>query len=208
MTIEQVSSRENVQRSIVRKQRFLWRSTPRRQSTSWRNKWTGNVRHWDKFRPNLLASFVSDKQFYPSRQSFRTEPSSLTNDWSSKSFFDFSFQPIQTANLSKTIKPCRRWTFNKQERSTSKILVLRSDGARYTSCKWNTVERVHRSLLAFFVQVFMAEYAGPLFIYLLFYIRPSIVYGSSSKSSPMELSAKSVHATRKPICCLCSNRQF
>jgi very-long-chain enoyl-CoA reductase len=36
----------------------------------------------------------------------------------------------------------------------------------------------------------MAEYAGPLLIYLLFYIRPSIIYGSSSK--PMHLAAQLV----------------
>jgi len=37
--------------------------------------------------------------------------------------------------------------------------------------------------------VFMAEYAGPLLIYLLFYIRPSFIYGSSIKSKPMHLAA-------------------
>ncbi|UJR29350.1 hypothetical protein I4U23_010562 [Adineta vaga] len=37
--------------------------------------------------------------------------------------------------------------------------------------------------------VFMAEYAGPLFIYLLFYIRPSIIYGSSASSKPIHLAA-------------------
>ena len=29
--------------------------------------------------------------------------------------------------------------------------------------------------------VFVAEYAGPLFIYLLFYLRPSIIYGSGDE---------------------------
>jgi len=37
--------------------------------------------------------------------------------------------------------------------------------------------------------VFMAEYAGPLFIYLLFYIRPSLIYGSNASSKPMHLAA-------------------
>lgn len=35
--------------------------------------------------------------------------------------------------------------------------------------------------------VFMAEYAGPLVIYLLFYIRPSLIYGSSASSKPIHL---------------------
>jgi len=37
--------------------------------------------------------------------------------------------------------------------------------------------------------VFMAEYAGPLVIYLLFYLRPSIIYGSSASSKPIHLAA-------------------
>jgi very-long-chain enoyl-CoA reductase len=36
----------------------------------------------------------------------------------------------------------------------------------------------------------MAEYAGPLFIYLLFYIRPSLIYGSSGSSKPIHLAAQ------------------
>lgn len=28
--------------------------------------------------------------------------------------------------------------------------------------------------------VFMAEYAGPLFVYLIFYARPSLIYGAAS----------------------------
>lgn len=28
--------------------------------------------------------------------------------------------------------------------------------------------------------VFMAEYAGPLFVYLIFYTRPSLIYGAAS----------------------------
>lgn len=32
--------------------------------------------------------------------------------------------------------------------------------------------------------VFMAEYAGPLFVYLLFYARPSLIYGAAA-SEPM-----------------------
>ena len=38
----------------------------------------------------------------------------------------------------------------------------------------------------------MAEYAGPLMIYLLFYIRPSLIYGSSASSKPMHLAAQFV----------------
>jgi len=34
--------------------------------------------------------------------------------------------------------------------------------------------------------VFVAEYAGPLFIYLLFYLRPEIVYGAGAVDKPME----------------------
>lgn len=37
--------------------------------------------------------------------------------------------------------------------------------------------------------VFVAEYAGPLFIYLLFYIRPSLIYGSLASAKPMHLAA-------------------
>lgn len=37
--------------------------------------------------------------------------------------------------------------------------------------------------------VFMAEYAGPLFIYLLFYIRPSLIYGANASAKPMDLAA-------------------
>jgi hypothetical protein len=38
----------------------------------------------------------------------------------------------------------------------------------------------------------MAEYAGPLIIYLLFYIRPSFIYGSSANSKPVHLAAQFV----------------
>lgn len=38
----------------------------------------------------------------------------------------------------------------------------------------------------------MAEYAGPLLIYLLFYIRPSFIYGSSASSKPIHLAAQFV----------------
>lgn len=86
------------------------------------------------------------KQFYPSRQSFRTEPNG-------KSVKDN--QTLSSLNVQQTGK-----------------IYFKDLGPQIG---WSTV--------------FMAEYAGPLFIYLLFYIRPSIVYGSSSKSSPMELSA-------------------
>jgi len=37
--------------------------------------------------------------------------------------------------------------------------------------------------------VFMAEYAGPLVIYLLFYLRPGFIYGSWTKTKPMHLAA-------------------
>jgi len=36
----------------------------------------------------------------------------------------------------------------------------------------------------------MAEYAGPLVIYLLFYIRPSLIYGSLASSKPIHLAAQ------------------
>jgi very-long-chain enoyl-CoA reductase len=59
---------------------------------------------------------------------------------------------------------------------------------------WSTVNiflvLFFKKILLF--QVFMAEYAGPLFIYLLFYIRPSIIYGSISSSKPMHLAAQFV----------------
>ena len=38
----------------------------------------------------------------------------------------------------------------------------------------------------------MAEYAGPLLIYLLFYIRPSLIYGSSASSKPIHLAVQLV----------------
>ena len=34
-------------------------------------------------------------------------------------------------------------------------------------------------------QVFLTEYAGPLVIYLLFYVRPSIIYGSKAAFEPI-----------------------
>jgi hypothetical protein len=43
----------------------------------------------------------------------------------------------------------------------------------------------------------MAEYAGPLFIYLLFYIRPSFIYGSSASSKPIHLAAQLVKLLQK-----------
>lgn len=33
--------------------------------------------------------------------------------------------------------------------------------------------------------VFLCEYAGPLFSYLLFYIRPSIIYGEGAADKPI-----------------------
>jgi len=36
--------------------------------------------------------------------------------------------------------------------------------------------------------VFLSEYAGPLLVYLLFYIRPSIIYGDTSKAEMSEAS--------------------
>jgi hypothetical protein len=38
----------------------------------------------------------------------------------------------------------------------------------------------------------MAQYAGPLVIYLLFYFRASIIYGSSAGSKPIHLAAQEV----------------
>ena len=34
------------------------------------------------------------------------------------------------------------------------------------------------------LQVFLTEYAGPLFIYLLFYIRPALIYGAEAADMP------------------------
>ena len=39
-------------------------------------------------------------------------------------------------------------------------------------------------------QVFMAEYVSPLFIYLLFDIRPSLIYGANASVKPMHLAAQ------------------
>ena len=36
------------------------------------------------------------------------------------------------------------------------------------------------------LQVFLTEYAGPLILYLVFYLRPAIVYGSEAASLPKE----------------------
>lgn len=33
--------------------------------------------------------------------------------------------------------------------------------------------------------VFLCEYAGPLFSYLLFYIRPALFYGADASTKPM-----------------------
>lgn len=37
--------------------------------------------------------------------------------------------------------------------------------------------------------VFLAEYAGPLFVYLIFYARPSFIYGDAA-DTPMSLTAQ------------------
>jgi hypothetical protein len=39
-------------------------------------------------------------------------------------------------------------------------------------------------------QVFMAEYVSPLFIYLLFDTRPSLIYGANASVKPMHLAAQ------------------
>ena len=39
-------------------------------------------------------------------------------------------------------------------------------------------------------QVFMAEYVSPLFIYLLFDIRPSLIHGANASVKPMHLAAQ------------------
>lgn len=36
--------------------------------------------------------------------------------------------------------------------------------------------------------VFMAEYAGPLFVYLLFYARPSFIYGAAANEPVSQVS--------------------
>lgn len=43
------------------------------------------------------------------------------------------------------------------------------------------------SVVIFFVsmQVFLCEYAGPLFVYLLFYLRPTIIYGAVAATAPI-----------------------
>ena len=65
-----------------------------------------------------------------------------------------------------------------------------------TQIGWSTVKLLFPSLFSgrwiFLVQVFMAEYAGPLIIYLLFYIRPSLIYGSSASSKPVHLATQFV----------------
>lgn len=38
--------------------------------------------------------------------------------------------------------------------------------------------------LLFLFQVFIAEYAGPLLIYLIFYQRPPVIYGAESAAEP------------------------
>ncbi|XP_003385897.1 PREDICTED: very-long-chain enoyl-CoA reductase-like [Amphimedon queenslandica] len=37
--------------------------------------------------------------------------------------------------------------------------------------------------------VFLCEYSGPLFVYLLFYLRPSIIYGPEANDKPMDITA-------------------
>lgn len=38
---------------------------------------------------------------------------------------------------------------------------------------------------SFFFQVFLLEYTGPIFVYLLFYTRPSLIYGKGASDLPM-----------------------
>ena len=39
-------------------------------------------------------------------------------------------------------------------------------------------------------QVFLAEYAGPLVVYLLFYPRPSLIYGEEASKAPVALAVQ------------------
>lgn len=40
------------------------------------------------------------------------------------------------------------------------------------------------------ITVFLTEYAGPLFIYLIFYMRPAFIYGHSKKNAHYEFVVK------------------
>ena len=42
----------------------------------------------------------------------------------------------------------------------------------------------------YFFKVFLTEYAGPLFVYLLFYPRPSIIYGAGAAAAPRHLAVQ------------------
>ena len=42
----------------------------------------------------------------------------------------------------------------------------------------------HFAIIVYWLQVFLTEYAGPLFIYLLFYMRPALIYGAENVDKP------------------------
>ena len=56
----------------------------------------------------------------------------------------------------------------------------------YTCLIWVGFEINYQSLHIILRQVFLTEYAGPLILYLVFYLRPAIVYGSEAASLPKE----------------------
>lgn len=81
-----------------------------------------------------------------------------------------SRQSILLESKGKTLK----------DTDTVKSLNLRDGGKLYVKdlgpqIGWSTV--------------FLAEYAGPLFVYLIFYNRPSILYGDTS-NSPISLTTQ------------------
>ena len=46
----------------------------------------------------------------------------------------------------------------------------------------HTMFMLHELYFAF--KVFLTEYAGPLVLYLVFYLRPAIIYGSKAAGEP------------------------
>ena len=75
--------------------------------------------------------------------------------------------------------------FNAQQ-NCNEYHYLLSIGGLYNQSSWITGGRIsevplYYNVCLLCVQVFLSEYAGPLFTYLIFYARPSLIYGEAAK---------------------------
>lgn len=118
------------------------------------------------------------KLLYPERQSLRLEPKgkSLKDSDTLKSLGNVFLHKPATVEILFTDCTVDKWFEFTIIDSFVIVSGLKNGSKLYVKdlgpqIGWSTV--------------FLCEYAGPLFSYLLFYLRPSLIYGEEASAKPM-----------------------